>query len=423
MKAFLLYALSGLFGLAAASPLPATQRSPISGVDQNALFEHDLYGRRPDDSFSEVNVERSIAGDELDTLVKRDAPYVVGQQKRQVAQRARVSSTGVRRGRATSFHYSQTTEKNPTACRLYGFDPLKDPFVALSAQLMGPKAYDNPNCLRPVTLSYKNRPVEAYVGDKCPQCVGNGMVVTPAVMAKLNPGGKEKEPLFGLTFVMGDEKVNPAEYRLDVETETPAGGTDPNTNQQVDPKDPTKQPEQQLTPNPAKTPTPDTSPGTTPNPGATSGKTPTPGTTPQNSPSPGSPVPPGSAQPVKRPNNVCETPNGKYTTGCARQSERKEEQQKQQQNQPQNQQQNQQQYQKQLLEGFTPRVQTGGEVDLPNPIDFIPQSSIKFSGIDNQFDTLEQSTSQQSRNGKTERTTSQFINAGGITGRRGVTIL
>ncbi len=173
MKALTLYAFSGLLSLVAASPLPSAEGSPASGVDQDALMEHEIYRRATDDQFSQVKVERSIAGDELHAHVKRDAPLAIAQVRRQSARRGRLvaATGGLRRGRATSFPYDEVTSQKPTACGFSGFDPMTAPFVALSARLMGPLAYNNPYCRLPVTLSYKGRTVRAYVGDKCTFCV------------------------------------------------------------------------------------------------------------------------------------------------------------------------------------------------------------------------------------------------------------
>ena len=70
-------------------------------------------------------------------------------------------------GLATSNSFSDATEANPTACQWYNFDSDTTMVVALSAEFMGPLAYDNPYCNKQITLTYESQTVTAAVADKC----------------------------------------------------------------------------------------------------------------------------------------------------------------------------------------------------------------------------------------------------------------
>ncbi len=231
------------------------------------------------------------------------------------------------------------------------------------------------------------------------------MVVSPAVMAQLNPGGGEKEPLFGLTWELGTEKVDPVAYTLDVDAVSPEDATTQNQNEQQNPDGTANTPNDPNAPDAVYGPTTDellVNPGTpSPNASPQAPSTPNPNASPQ---APGTPNPNASPQaPGTTNQEAISNPGAPATPGTPSSGTATTPQQRQQIEQQQQQRQQGQQSQG----GLQPQVQPGGlpPLDLNVPINTDPsQPSTQFPA-GGEFNILPDSNGQPSPSPNTQSTT------------------
>ena len=142
-------------------PIIDLPRPGKSGGQPNPAQEPEGGFEQPQESYEDLRGPQAEAGYESPQLVQTDHLSPASERR----------ASGGDKGAVTSFNFANVSPSEPTACDKRQFNVQSDMWVALSAQVMGRRAFDNPYCGQQVIISYGGNRVGAWVADKCPGCV------------------------------------------------------------------------------------------------------------------------------------------------------------------------------------------------------------------------------------------------------------